>query len=179
MKTIIRPQSAADIGFGSRTHLSLKDYSMNPKVSVYRGDGSGRDSYIKFNNGGFRKILTNNYRHDFSSAGADLPARTGITPKFAIYKSDGYGRDSYVYSNSGGFFKVAPKLRFIQTLRSYDEYLTRKNNDYKYYANHFISPKEAKRQHQIYKIQRSNSMRLSIPKNISGGMHCTKFKYCI
>lgn len=30
---------------------------INPKVSNYQTNGTGRDTYIKFNNGGFKSIL--------------------------------------------------------------------------------------------------------------------------
>ena len=31
---------------------------INPKVSNYQTNGTGRDTYIKFNNGGFKTITT-------------------------------------------------------------------------------------------------------------------------
>lgn len=174
MKTLSRPASAASICFGAHSHQTLKDYHMNPKVAVYQTNGTGRDTYINFNNGGFRNIISSSYRKDFSSLPADLSKATNINPKFPIYKSNGYGRDSYIYSTSGGFFKVPPKLQFKKSLREYDCFIRRKKYDYIYYANHFMKPKDVFVQDQLFKLQRSASTRLARPKSGIGGMYCTK-----
>jgi hypothetical protein len=49
--------SASSFGFSK----GIKDFSMTPKVSNYMSDGSGRDAYISFSNGGFRKKWENNF----------------------------------------------------------------------------------------------------------------------
>jgi hypothetical protein len=40
--------------------------NINPKVSHYHSNGSGRDSYIKIDNGGFRKAWDNSYKNMLS-----------------------------------------------------------------------------------------------------------------
>lgn len=54
-----RPMSATTASsFGN--FKQSKNLEMNPKVSNYQSNGSGRDSYIKMGNGGFTKTAENN-----------------------------------------------------------------------------------------------------------------------
>jgi hypothetical protein len=46
---------------------SMSKLTNIPKVSHYHSDGSGRDAYIKFDNGGFRKKWENNFHNIFAS----------------------------------------------------------------------------------------------------------------
>ncbi len=57
-----RPFSAmtTSSNFGLRPN---SDYHMNPKIAHYHSNGLGRDSYIKLENGGFRKSWTNSYNN--------------------------------------------------------------------------------------------------------------------
>jgi hypothetical protein len=55
-----RPLSASTVeSFGQFS--TKKNLEMNPKVSHYHSDGTGRDAYIKLSNGGFRKTWDNNF----------------------------------------------------------------------------------------------------------------------
>ena len=53
--------------FGSRAYPHIKYININPKVTNYQNDGYGRDTYIKFPNGGFRHTWENNYRNSYNS----------------------------------------------------------------------------------------------------------------
>ena len=60
-----RPMSGSTTtSFGQFT--TKRNLEMNPKVSHYHSDGSGRDAYIKFSNGGFRKTWDNNFKNILS-----------------------------------------------------------------------------------------------------------------
>lgn len=156
-----RPTSAST--FGSICVPKMKDYSMNPKVSVYRTDGSGRDTYINFDNEGFRNNIANNYRKMYNIR-KESDKLTNLYPKFSIYKADGYGRDSYIVSTSGGFFKATDTKIFSLTLRTHKGYSIYKNNDYINYANHYRSQSMIIQNNQLSKKQRELSARLSKPK---------------
>ena len=168
MKTLIRPMSAAELSFGARSNKTIKDFHMNPKVSIYKSDGTGRDEYINYNSGGYNTLTDTKYKQFHFALPGNPNKSSSISPKFAVYRSDGYGRDSYIYSNSGGFYKVPPFQKFINTLRNYDCFKSRKKYDYCYYANTFISPKEKNIMNRMSRLQRSSSQRLAIPKYYLG-----------
>ena len=39
-------------------HRSFNPLELNPKVANYQTNGTGRDTYIRVDNGGFTKMLT-------------------------------------------------------------------------------------------------------------------------
>jgi hypothetical protein len=80
--------------------------TFDPKFTHYFSNGTGRDAFVMYNNGGYSvpryfspKQSTNFMR--FKSIGS-----TNVSPrKDAMpveYRSDGTGRDSYIVCNSGG-----------------------------------------------------------------------------
>lgn len=159
-----RPLSASTTAtFGSRIFPKPKDYHMNPKFSIYHSNGTGRDTYINYDNGGFRKVCPNNYRVLYSTLRSSMKT-TNINPKFPIYKSNGYGRDSYIYSSCGGFFRCNSSKNFFQSLREYNIFSNKKKYDYLYYANNFKSPKEILEKNKLARKQRATSARLARPK---------------
>ena len=164
-----RPLSASTAStFGSTFFLKTKDFHMNPKIIIYRTNGTGRDTYIDYDNGGFRKLCPTNYRKVYSTIRGESWKATNINPKFPIYKSDGYGRDSYIYSSCGGFFRCSSVKAFPKTLREYNNsWSIRKKNDYLYYANNYRSPQQIKEANKKARLQRSLSARLSRPKYIN------------
>ena len=103
-------------------------------VVYYRPDGSGRDSYIKDENGGFLgKDLIHAMRNRPSMSNERMrfgkPNRTKMDApdnKFTHYVSDGSGRDFYVTTNEGGNVTV-PRWRdkvdfkFKSSLREYNK----------------------------------------------------------
>ena len=159
-----RPLSASTaVPFGSSCQPKVRDLRMTPKVTVYHSNGSGRDTYINYNNGGFRNIGPYHFKIVYNAQYNTTKSST-ITPKFPIYKSNGRGRDSYIYTTCGGFYKNEKDKGYESTLRSYDGYRKVKKNDYLYYANHFEHPYVLKERQQLYKIQRATSSRLARPK---------------
>ena len=107
-----------------------------PRTLNYRTDGSGRDTYISVNNGG--------YCNSFSKTAAYKVPNGLIRPRSATskpsakslhYKSDGTGRDGYITFGDGGLHTtVTPRhfnATFQQSLRSHAPLnRTRKNDAY-------------------------------------------------
>jgi hypothetical protein len=86
------------------------------KALFYAHDGSGRDTYIGFNSGGFQRIpkplfLSENPNAKNISTYMSFNLKTARLSNFAIlpqrhkYCGDGTGRDSYVMKNGGGSTK--------------------------------------------------------------------------
>jgi hypothetical protein len=86
------------------------------KALFYAHDGSGRDTYIGFNSGGFQRIpkplfLSENSNAKNISTYMSFNLKTARLSNFAIlpqglkYCGDGTGRDSYVIKNGGGSIK--------------------------------------------------------------------------
>jgi len=80
------------------------------KTQFYAGNGTGRDTYIYNNNGGFYpekdairvdeigSFVTSKQRHS-----SDLPK---IHSKSIGYTNNGGGRDTYISSSSGGLKQI-------------------------------------------------------------------------
>jgi hypothetical protein len=90
--------------FSSSTRADLQ---INPKVSNYYTNGSGRviksiktkDTYIRMNNGGFKRMNDlESYRNNCNSklSRGDITKPVGLNAKVSLYKSDGSGRDQYI-----------------------------------------------------------------------------------
>lgn len=91
-------------------------FQIQGKTRVYNIDGTGRDTYIGFNNGG--NTLKYEARQQpragqMRTTGGNLffsyPKQRSAAIKNVHYHSDGTGRDSYVHQTQGGFmthFKV-------------------------------------------------------------------------
>ena len=78
--------------------------TFNPKLSTYKRDGAGRDSYISTNNGGFTSMLEKPRMSNFSPVkdySRSLAPR--LAGRAAIYRANGTGRDFYISLDSGGF----------------------------------------------------------------------------
>lgn len=57
-----RPLSAANYNSSKMNNFNKKfTLEIIPKTVNYHGDGTGRDGYIKFSNGGFHKDWNNNF----------------------------------------------------------------------------------------------------------------------
>lgn len=93
---------------GSGDYLSKTQYGV-PFTTNYHINGTGRDSYIAADNGGF-------YIRSEASKAADLGTFMNTKPKFAhnynrsipqkyvFYTTNGSGRDSYIVNTNGGFY---------------------------------------------------------------------------
>lgn len=71
-----------------------------PKRVLYNVNGSGRDSYISYNNGGYTtgSKVTQGVRTSLvrPASACNIPTKT------LNYKTNGSGRDTYIYTDSGG-----------------------------------------------------------------------------
>lgn len=74
--------------------------TFNPKVTLYRTDGKGRDNYIRINNGG---LTISSAAQESDDRKPFLRTRNGYLPPAPRmqsptlkYQSDGSGRDFYI-----------------------------------------------------------------------------------
>lgn len=98
------------------------------KVVNYKVNGSGRDTYINYGNGGFYKANSLQTEESFYQLSKQNSLPT-INSKFNLYHTDGTGRDSYIRyktyiqiksESQGGFYSYQPKINFLGKLRHYD-----------------------------------------------------------
>ena len=92
-------------------------HEVMPKTSYDRTDGSGRDIYIAYNNGGTFQPMMKLKSYD----------KICIRPKSTVsqsslrslhYVSDGTGRDSYIKTSDGGLHSSISPASSIQNFRS-------------------------------------------------------------
>jgi len=106
---VLNQSRACTLGGGTGPAQTLNRSSfMLPFHTGYINNGSGRDSYIYSNNGGFYNAndsycpdLGTFYTRSKSQLSKVSPSRNA--PKYAPYRIDGTGRDSYISCNNGGF----------------------------------------------------------------------------
>ena len=107
-----------------------KVIAANGKACFYaQNDGTGRDTYVSFNQGGNTlayepnaKGITNgqlrNRCHSVAMMNLHIQAKT------PHYNQNGSGRDTYILDRHGGFNtdcdKLAPALAHVQSLRTYE-----------------------------------------------------------
>ena len=75
----------------------------------YHTDGSGRDTFVSHNNGGFFKAYQPIKAMPvgaFVQKRSYCPPRPAIVSRGIYYHSDGTGRDNYIECNSGGLNNV-------------------------------------------------------------------------
>jgi len=105
--------------------MQKTNYSpITPKTSYYRTDGTGRDTYISFDNGGgFARMKTH------ATAAIPRAGSATVRPKSAAagarslhYYSDGSGRDKYIKLGDGGLHLDYPEVcasqQFVSSLRA-------------------------------------------------------------
>ncbi|KAM3143149.1 hypothetical protein pb186bvf_004735 [Paramecium bursaria] len=137
------------------------------KVVNYKMDGTGRDSYISYGNGGFYKTpaIQSEEVNLSISRYASLPT---LGNKINLYHNDGSGRDSYILNESdtqGGFYSVQPKINFMSNLRFYERSPERlKDNDFLRQGQHLKPLKEKERQLKMSQIVERVTHRLQLPK---------------
>ncbi len=77
----------------------------DPKYTTYQGDGTGRDGYIVFANGGLNDVRNYNGSKPNNWQSSYHGTFKGVTPKKDAtafdYKPDGTGRDTYVINAFG------------------------------------------------------------------------------
>jgi len=78
--------------------------TFDPKFPHYIPDGSGRDAFVNYNNGGLGAPRIPFY-HESSAFNQKRQTKSPSPLKDAVafqYRPDGTGRDTYIYCNSGG-----------------------------------------------------------------------------
>ncbi len=90
--------------------LSRTGVAQLPYQRQYKTNGTGRDTYIGFDNGGFNVPYTPYKPAEIGTFGGGKGKskffnRTSSKPTYKIvnYPQDGTGRDTYVLFNNGGF----------------------------------------------------------------------------
>lgn len=179
-----RPLSAQHNKTSFGEFYMTKKLNIVPKISNYRIDGSGRDSYINFNNGGNIKPSYDNIWNKYCNKRSKIDNYNksyNVISKVSVYKSDGQGRDQYIVRDCGGFYRggfnndfnpghlncYAPYL-FSSTLRSYNTRPTKiPYNDFSQLSKNHVIEQNKKKQNEIAKRQRVVSARLSAPKKVN------------
>ncbi|OMJ86977.1 hypothetical protein SteCoe_11373 [Stentor coeruleus] len=104
-------------------------HEVMPKTSYYRTNGTGRDTYIAYDNGGtFQPMMS-----------LKSCERTSSRPKSSVsksstrslhYISDGTGRDTYIRVSDGGLHSSTSPKYFLNTFKdSLREYSPVKNSN--------------------------------------------------
>lgn len=98
------------------------------KTRVYNTNGTGRDTYIGFDNGGNTLMYepAKAWRQGPLTHGQGnfyFPKQTSAAIKNVHYHSDGTGRDSYIHGDQGGYMPGCNKRtvndRYVHGLRHY------------------------------------------------------------
>ena len=127
---------------------------------MYPNDGTGRDAYIYFNNGGFWKDNIKRYSLQEKYKRSSFARFHSIrkTPPIWNYHADGTGRDTYILYDYGGLINNFYRANNLNIFRSYDEYDINSNRTIN--NNFYLSPKEKKYHEQLTKIQKDVVNRL-------------------
>lgn len=133
------------------------------KSIFYKGDGTGRDTYIAVDNGGLYRAHNTLPEFPIGTLRSRRYAKpiTPSTPHRTVrYKSNGTGRDMYISDSAGGFEIGATSDRnskFEGSLRNYLRYnLTS--------SNFFADPKQRMLSRKRFLEQQDLVVRLSAPK---------------
>lgn len=100
-----------------------------PYVTHYHNDGSGRDSYMYNNNGGFCFAYQPTIQGENSKFPTSPQRNAQLYPclgqKYISYNTNGTGRDTYIAMSHGGFYPSKSfaeyKQTYIDQLRSYEQ----------------------------------------------------------
>ena len=82
------------------------------RTNIYNQDGTGRDTYVSQNNGGFSIMNNPRWQQKIASKASGVPpahsyfrrSMSSNNHKPVFYPVNGTGRDAYISSNCGGFF---------------------------------------------------------------------------
>ena len=131
-------------------------------IILYTRDGTGRDSYISYNDGGFWKDNDQKIKlkpkFPFTPSATQHSFRKNPTPLH--YHSDGFGRDSYIFHNNGGLtygFTPLSNCKLQCFLRNYQNIIFNSNPNSPKIK---LSKTELKHKNLILKIQQNVIKRL-------------------
>ena len=111
----------------------MTGFTKNWRSLAYQINGSGRDTYIYNDNGGFNSMFKPRQQDKISTFLPNVNRSPDAAKKFTNaesmaksikYRTDGSGRDSYAVVGDGGFtnpHKTAldPRVAFQRSLRGY------------------------------------------------------------
>ena len=105
----MRGKSRTHQGLGGSTDYLSKSMFGVPFTTNYQFNGTGRDSYIGVDNGGFFARTDPSKAPDLGTFGATGPKffqsyNSRIPAKYVGYKTNGTGRDTYIALSNGGFY---------------------------------------------------------------------------
>jgi hypothetical protein len=139
------------------------------KPLFYRGDGSGRDTYVLTDSGGNMKggrmaLTGSKFRPSSVSRSRGDPVRLDGRP--IHYRPDGSGRDNYISVNSGGICRDSHEGSFMSNLRTYERARTplHGTKDYFTWAQIVTQPNELPKEKEKKIIINGLVRRLSPPK---------------
>ena len=139
----------------------LFNRTVKTNIILYPTDGTGRDGYITFNDGGFwkdnikRYSLQEKYKR---SSFARFRSLKKIPPIWN-YHADGTGRDTYILHDYGGLINNYRTPNF-NIFRSYDEKANENSRNKRLYNNLFMTLGEKRYQSKIARIQKDVINRL-------------------
>ncbi|CAK77308.1 unnamed protein product (macronuclear) [Paramecium tetraurelia] len=143
----------------------------------YHANGTGRDYYVQYSNGGLLKDSQTHFEGVYERAGlakkevqVSLPS---ITPKFQHYPNDGSGRDFYITQifiikhrcNEGGQLQNQRKFNYLLNLRSYNKVPEEPlQNDFLRRTS-YTTKRQVLKSRQLQSQQRQLTLKLCSPKN--------------
>ena len=145
----------------------LTSRTVKTNIILYPTDGTGRDGYITYNNGGFWKDNIKNVSLSEKYKRSSFARFRSIrkTPPIWNYHADGTGRDSYVFYDYGGLINNFYKVPDPNIFRSGNNEKTIDCNKTNY---QFLTRDEKIYQSKLTKIQKDVVDRLYYkPKNES------------
>ena len=88
-----------------------------PKTPYYRTNGTGRDMYIAYDNGGtFQPMMALKGYKTSTSRPSSAVSKSSV--RSLHYISDGTGRDSYIRISDGGLHNPSTPRHFLNTFKS-------------------------------------------------------------
>ena len=133
----------------------LFNRTVKTNIIIYPTNGSGRDTYIMYNNAGFWKENLRKFSNKNKSKRSSFARFHSIRkiPPIWNYHSDGTGRDTYILYNDGGLMNIyqTPTLKNFRT--NYEEVLLESANNNKMNNPLYMTRDEKLYQSKLTKIQ--------------------------
>jgi hypothetical protein len=173
--------------------MSGKFFQIVGKTRIYHTDGTGRDTYVGFDNGGNTKMyeaskgcLTQNGKFNATTNGQfGYPKQRSAAVKSVHYHADGTGRDTYIHCDQGGYMSnyawQKQENAYVSGLRGYGTTINGTQNSLAaqskgrnglspmkdFFVEGQVSIRHPQWRHAMsktHKTQRSSVERLAIPR---------------
>lgn len=143
-----------------------------PKVPVYKTDGTGRDTYIKLNNGGIFKNISHSVTRGSTRVREYSPPHPVLRARTLKYRGNGTGRDTYIIDDSGGlcsssFTVQSPTILRDNKPKTANIITTRVWKNFKERFNDQLTAKK----------QQENTTKLSVPRYLTASPGPKQVKY--